>query len=141
LSGIPVVVLDNQAVRLPNGLALAGVDDYWEGPSEPSKAMRGLGGESAVILLSHNPDVNLQLATDKGVKLVLSGHTHGGQIRVPLFNLAPWVPCSPKYRGASGIIRETQHRWTFITKGVGTFFVPVRLFCRPDVGILRLTRA
>ena len=139
---IPVIILDNQAVHLPNGLALAGVDDYWEGPSEPSKAMRSLDGESAVILLSHNPDVNLQLGKDKGVRLVLSGHTHGGQIRVPLINRAPWVPCSPKYRGTSGLIRETERRWTFITKGVGgTFFIPVRLFCRPDVGILRLTRA
>ncbi len=49
LSRIPVIILDNQAVHLPNGLALAGVDDYWEGPSDPSKAMRSLDGESAVI--------------------------------------------------------------------------------------------
>jgi predicted MPP superfamily phosphohydrolase len=138
LSRVPVDVLDNQALRLPHGLALAGVDDYWEGPSEPSEAMRSLGGESLIILLSHNPDVNLLLGKDKEVKLVLSGHTHGGQFRVPLLNRAPWVPCSPKYRGTSGLIQETPHRWTFITKGVGTFFVPRRLFRRPDVGILRL---
>jgi hypothetical protein len=91
-------------------------------------------------MLSHNPDVNKQLTDGDQVTLVISGHTHGGQIRIPVVNRAPWIPCSRKYRGTSGLIRETQHRWTFITKGVGTFFVPIRVACPPDVGIIRLTR-
>lgn len=140
-AGAAGYVSSKRPEKVKRDVPITGLQNALEGPSDPSKAMRSLDGESAVILLSHNPDVNLQLGKDKGVKLVLSGHTHGGQIRVPLLNRAPWVPCLPKYRGTSGLIRETQHRWTFITKGVGTFFVPVRLFCRPDIGILRLTRA
>jgi len=46
---------------LDNGLAVAGVDDFWEGPSDPFKAIRDLSPESVIIILSHNPDVNLQL--------------------------------------------------------------------------------
>ncbi len=141
LSRLPLVILNNQSVGLENGLAVAGVDDFWEGPSDPFKAIRNLSPESVIIMLSHNPDVNIQLKGDEQVRLVMSGHTHGGQIRIPFTNWAPWVPCSWKYRGSSGLIRETQRRWTFITKGVGTFFVPVRLACPPDIGILRLRKA
>jgi hypothetical protein len=140
LSRIGVVVLDDRHVGLGHGLAVAGVDDFWEGPARPLKALGGLNSSAPVILLSHNPDVNIQLGGEKRVRLVLSGHTHGGQIRIPLINRAPWVPCSKKYRGTSGLIRETVHRSTFITKGVGTFFLPVRLACPPDIGILRLRK-
>jgi len=140
LSRVPVVLLDDQSLPLDTGLAVAGVDDFWEGPARPFKAIKELSRESVVILLSHNPDVNIHLRGEKSIRLVMSGHTHGGQIRIPFINRAPWVPCSRKYRGASGLIREEEHRWTFITKGVGTFFLPIRLACPPDIGILRLRR-
>ncbi len=141
LSSLHLSTLDNKGVELENGLAVVGVDDFWEGPANPEKAMNGIHPESTVIMLSHNPDVNIRLQTDNRVSLVLSGHTHGGQIRIPVIHRALWVPCSPKYRGPSGLIRETDSRWTFITKGVGTFLLPVRLACPPDVGILRLKKA
>jgi predicted MPP superfamily phosphohydrolase len=141
LAKLTLSLLDNQGIDLDHGLAVAGVDDFWEGPANTLKAIRNLNPESVIIMLSHNPDVNLQLAEDDRVRLVISGHTHGGQIRIPVINQAPWIPCSWKYRGSSGLMRETEQRWTFITKGVGTFFVPVRLACPPDVGIIRLRRA
>ena len=140
LSRLPISVLDDQNARVDDGLAVAGVDDYWEGPARPYEAIKDLSAESVVVLLSHNPDVNLQLKGDKRVGLVISGHTHGGQLRIPIIKRAPWVPCSKKYGGTSGLIKESEHRWTFITKGVGTFFVPVRLFCPPDIGVLRLRK-
>jgi predicted MPP superfamily phosphohydrolase len=141
LSKLPLSLLDNQGIDLDHGLAVAGVDDFWEGPANTLEAIRNLNSESVIVMLSHNPDVNLQMVEDDRVRLVISGHTHGGQIRIPVINQAPWIPCSWKYRGSSGLMRETEHRWTFITKGVGTFFLPVRLACPPDVGILRLRRA
>jgi predicted MPP superfamily phosphohydrolase len=140
LSRLPISVLDDQNARVDDGLAVAGVDDYWEGPARPYEAIKDLSAESVVVLLSHNPDVNLQLKGDKRVGLVISGHTHGGQLRIPIIKRAPWVPCSKKYGGTSGLIKESEHRWTFITKGVGTFFAPVRLFCPPDIGVLRLRK-
>jgi hypothetical protein len=141
LSELPLVLLDNRSIRIEDGLALAGVDDFWEGPAYSHKAIEDLGPESVAVMLSHNPDVNLQLAGEDRVRLVISGHTHGGQIRIPVINYAPWIPCSRKYRGSSGLIRESESRWTFITKGVGTFFLPLRLACPPDVSVIRLRRA
>ena len=132
-------VLNNEHRQLSNGLVIAGVDDYWEGPANPQKALQGIRQDQPTILLSHNPDINTYLAETSPVDLVLSGHTHGGQIRIPFCHRAPWVPSSPKYRGPSGLIRETKDRSTFISKGVGTFLLPVRLFCPPDVSLLRMT--
>jgi predicted MPP superfamily phosphohydrolase len=141
LSSLPLVILHNRSIRLDNNLALAGVDDLWRGRSQPIRAIKDLSPDSVVIMLSHNPDVNILLREDDRVKLVLSGHTHGGQIRIPLTNRALWVPCSRKYRGVSGLLRETEQRWTFITKGVGTSISPVRIACPPDIGILRLMKS
>jgi len=140
LSKLRLILLDNQGIDLNDGLAVAGVDDFWEGPARAHTAIQKLSSKSVVIMLSHNPDVNLQLADEDKVTLIMSGHTHGGQIRIPIINSAPWIPCSKRYRGTSGLIREARHRWTFMTKGVGTFFLPVRLACPPDVGIIRLIR-
>lgn len=136
-----VTLLNNKAVQLRNRFFIAGVDDYWEGPSRPDIALKNITEEDIVLMLSHNPDVNIQIEKrDPRTRLIVTGHTHGGQIRIPFTDSAPWVPCSPKYRGQTGILRETSHRFSFISKGIGTFFVPVRLNCPPDIGLLRLVK-
>lgn len=141
LSKLPAVILNNQGVTLDNGLAVTGVDDLREGSPDLDKAINGVSHQSSILLLSHNPDINLQLRVDDRVSLIISGHTHGGQIRIPFIDWAPWVPCSDKKYTRSGLIRETENRWTFLTKGIGTTFVPVRVACPPDVGMLCLRRA
>ncbi len=134
-------VLQNEHKQLANGLVLAGVDDYWEGPSKPRLALKGLAKHQPTVLLSHNPDISHELDKNTPVDIILAGHTHGGQIRIPFCKWAPWVPCSPRYRGQSGLIKERDNLFTFITKGVGTFFLPVRLFCPPDIALLKIFRA
>ena len=133
-----ILVLKNEHTVLANGLIIAGVDDYWEGPGDAGKALAGIRGDSPVILLSHNPDINEDLGNDNAVRLILAGHTHGGQVRVPFTGWAPWVPCHPRYKGRSGLFRETEKRWGFISKGVGSFLLPVRLSCPPDIALLTL---
>ncbi len=133
-----IPVLNNRNIRLANGLILAGVDDLWEGPGDIRKALRGVESEKHIIMLSHNPDINEDLIHDSSVSLVISGHTHGGQIRAPISHWAPWVPCGPRYTGKTGLIFETAQRRSFISKGVGTFLLPLRLFCPPDVAVLHL---
>ncbi len=137
LKQVNIVVLHNENILLPNGLILAGVDDYWA-RSDPDKALAGVGDGKKVILLSHNPDINHDLRASHPIDLVLSGHTHGGQIRVPFTGWAPWVSCSPRYKNKLGLFRDAGRRWTFISKGIGCFFLPVRLSCPPDIALLRL---
>ena len=142
LADIRVHLLRNGHVHIERAgrrLALAGVDDYWEDSYDLKKALRGITPDTCTILLSHNPDVNEDLdMLDHSVDLTVSGHTHGGQIVLPLIG-APYLP-SPfgqKYR--AGLVRDGG-RQTYISKGLGVFFVPVRLGCPPDVTLLRLRR-
>ena len=139
LSRLPAQILTNQGIVLDNGLAMAGIDDLLKGSPDLKKAMANIPPETTTILLSHNPDVNLQLNDEARICLVISGHTHGGQIRIPFAKWAPWVPCSSRYR-QSGLIRETIDRSTFVTKGIGTTIIPVRVACPADIAILRLLR-
>jgi predicted MPP superfamily phosphohydrolase len=134
-------ILDNEHIRLANGLVVAGVDDHWVGRARPQKALRGISAQTPTVLLSHNPDVNRRIPAKSPVRAVLSGHTHGGQVRLPFSDKAFWVPCSKKYRNQSGLIPEAGGRWTFISKGIGTYLAPIRWNCPPDVGILTLRRA
>ena len=91
----------------------------------------------AVLLISHNPDV-AEYCDDPRVGLMLSGHTHGGQVVVPGFG-APIVPTAfgPKY--VQGLVRAP-HCQVYIGRGTGTVSPPVRFCCRPEVVWLTLTR-
>lgn len=139
LSRVPAQTLINRSVILNNGLAMAGIDDLLKGSPDLKNAVANIPPETTTILLSHNPDVNLQLNNEARISLVISGHTHGGQIRVPFAKWAPWVPCSLRYR-QSGLIKETNDRSTFVTKGIGTTVIPVRVACPADIAILHLHR-
>ncbi|MDA8165692.1 MAG: metallophosphoesterase [Desulfobacteraceae bacterium] len=134
-----ITLLNNCSRQVAPGLVLAGIDDYQWGHPDLGLALKEIPDGPSAILLSHNPDINQELR-DERVKLVLSGHTHGGQIRIPGVDWAPWVHCAPKYHGPGGLIREGPHRWTFLTKGVGTRLLPIRIACPPDVAVLTLRR-
>lgn len=136
-----ITVLIDENKVLPNGLTLAGVDDYWEASGSPRKSLAGIPDKGLTVLLTHNPDINGVLEVNDPVQLVLAGHTHGGQVRIPFTGWAPWVPCSKRYRGKAGLFRENTRRWGFISKGVGSFLLPVRLSCPPDIALLRLKAA
>jgi uncharacterized protein len=142
LEGIGVRVLRNEAVRLQRGsqsLHLVGVDDYWEDSYDLVRALQGVPEHSLRILLSHNPDVNEHIdVLRKPIDLILSGHTHGGQIVLPYVG-APYLP-SPfgqKYR--AGLVSDGDRR-TYVSRGLGVFFAPVRLNCPPEVTVMTLAR-
>ena len=90
------------------------------------------------LLLSHNPDV-FPVAADLGYDLVVGGHTHGGQVTVEIVEqtlnvgrfFTPYV--AGLYRkGASSL---------YVSRGIGTINLPMRLGARPEVALLRLRRA
>jgi len=89
-----------------------------------------------VVLLSHNPDVAENLR-DPRVGLMLSGHTHGGQVYLPGYG-APIVPSAFGQKYLQGLVRGPACP-VYISRGVGTVSPPVRLFCRPEIVLLTLT--
>ena len=127
-------VLHNQSVELRRGaerLTLAGVDDLLLGQPDLDAALAGT--TSPVLLLSHNPDLFFDAAR-RGVALMLAGHTHGGQIRLPGFPV--WVRQS-RFRLDEGRYRSGNSELV-VSRGLGVVAVPWRVACPPEAVLLRL---
>lgn len=140
LRDIGVRVLRNEAVCLEKRggrIYLAGVDDYWEESYDLDRSLQEIPDGACRILLSHNPDVNEEIEFKrKRIDLVISGHTHGGQVVLPYLG-TPYLP-SPfgqKYR--TGLVRDGE-RQTYVSSGLGVFFAPLRFNCPADVTVLTL---
>jgi predicted MPP superfamily phosphohydrolase len=101
------------------------------------EALAGTAPDACRILLAHSPDIMPQ-ARDAGVDLVLSGHTHGGQVRLPLVG-ATVVPSRFGPRYAAGFFHEGETR-LYVTRGLGVVRLPVRFLCRPELAIITLRR-
>jgi predicted MPP superfamily phosphohydrolase len=112
---------------------LIGVRFWTRRRSDIATLMRG--AEGFPILLAHDPR-RLTEAAALDIPLVLSGHTHGGQVVLPGIG-AVAAQKFPVVAG-TGRLRQTT---VFVSRGVGTVYVPVRVNCPPEVAILTLTRA
>ena len=137
---LAVAWLRNSSVTLEKDggkLDILGVDDYWENSCSLNRAYDGLDSKNIKVLLSHNPDVNEMIDVEKKrIDLVLSGHTHGGQVVFPLIGV-PYMPSKYGTKYAEGLVRDGE-RQTYISRGVGHLMVPVRINCPPEVSILTL---
>lgn len=116
-------------------LMLVGLGDLWSRMMSPATAFQGLPEQPGlpIILLSHNPDSKDRLINYPW-RLMLCGHTHGGQLKLPLLG-APFAPVKDK-QFVEGLHRW-QGRWIHITRGIGNV-LGIRINCRPQVSILEL---
>ncbi|MDQ1255452.1 MAG: uncharacterized protein QG656_42 [Candidatus Hydrogenedentes bacterium] len=146
--GIPVlgnrrvfVTRDGITGGTPAGPALcvAGVGDLWEKDVQLDRALLGLDNGIPAILLSHNPDVAEEIALDMRVDLMLAGHTHGGQVRLPgLGALAHTSQYGDKYLGGLCVGPSCP---VIVSRGAGLAGVPIRLGVPPEIGLVLLKRA
>ncbi len=119
-------------------LRLGGVDDFWEGSQNLADALGDARPDEACILLSHNPDY-VESITDRRVRLVLSGHTHGGQVVLPGLG-APYVPSIYGEKYLHGLVR-TPFTQVYVSRGLATVGPPLRIGARPEISLMRLTAA
>lgn len=131
-----VTVLDDARTRVVIGgvaLDIAGVDFWTRKPEDVRKVLAG--ARQPVIMLAHDPR-RLTIAAELGVPLLLSGHTHGGQIVLPGLGAI----AARKYPVAAGMLVR-DGTTLFVSRGVGTVFVPCRINCPPEVAVLTLAVA
>ena len=133
-------VLRNRSVFLErNGsrFAIAGLDDAITGHDDFDGTLDGVT-DVPIVMLSHKPDV-VREASRRAVDLVLAGHTHGGQIVVPLYG-APVTDSDLGPRRASGLHRFRNTR-IYISAGVGMALLSMRINCPPEVPLITLRAA
>lgn len=129
-----VHILRNEGVDLQNGLFICGIEDTWRGSFDPERAMVNRPTTCGMIAISHNP-VGINLFRNTRA-LVLSGHTHGGQILVPGIapHRAPGLGDFPTLSGWYSINATSG----FVSRGVGQTFLPLRLNCPPEIVLATL---
>jgi len=134
-----VALLVNEGGRIGKGedtLSLIGVDDPFSGYANLTESLRGMHRTPFAILLTHSPEIFVKADLAK-FDLVLAGHTHGGQVRLPGVG-ALWLP-----RGSEGFESGWfygQFAQMYVTRGVGTSILPVRFLCRPEIALITLKR-
>lgn len=137
LSRQRIDVLRNRHVSLGFGgasLYLAGVDDYGYG-ADLRRTVRGIPPDAATVLLAHNPRI-IRLASRHSVSLVLSGHTHGGQVNIPLLGTVYGrSPERLRYKIGWDRLGTTQ---IYVSRGIGTIVLPWRLRCPAEITHLEL---
>jgi hypothetical protein len=137
LEGAGLVVLENRAVRVGaegRGLWLAGVADLWTRRPDIEGTLKQADTDEPVLLFTHNPDLFPEVP--ERVSLTLGGHTHGGQVNLPIVGRAV-VPSRYGRRYAFGHVVEGG-RHLYVGGGVGTSIIPARFRVPPEVLILTL---
>jgi predicted MPP superfamily phosphohydrolase len=138
-AGLTLLRNAHQPIARDGGrLWLAGVDDVWMGKANLPQALDGVPSDGRVVLLAHEPDFADDAAQDRRVALQLSGHTHGGQIRLPLFGAPILPPFGRKYPYG---LRRVGGVTLYTNRGIGLIQPAVRLNCRPEVTVVELVPA
>jgi predicted MPP superfamily phosphohydrolase len=135
-----IAVLEDEALEVSvrgQPLWLAGVGDLRERDPDLDAALAAVPAGEPVLLLSHDPDVFSD--TPEQVSLTLSGHTHGGQVNVPVVR-RHFIPSRAGDRYAGGHVEEGG-RHLFVSRGVGTAGLPLRFRAPPEIAILTLLGA
>ncbi len=138
LQRIGVKVLRNENTRLRRGnsaIQILGVDDLVEKKDNMRKTLSGVNASEVKILMSHSPDIaeNYKLS---GIDLLLSGHTHGGQVCFPFIG-APVNPSDYGQKFVSGLIKYNDIQM-YVNRGIGVTIIPARFMCKPEITVFTL---
>ena len=140
LEKLGIQVLDNENVKLERGgeyIWLLGVNDPHTNHHNLSKTLQGVDSSSTRILLSHSPEIMDDLKIGD-VNLILTGHTHGGQVKIP--HIRPfWSPT--KYHGkyVKGLF-NVKGAYMYVNRGIGTKKLPIRFNSRPEITLFTLRK-
>jgi len=132
-------VLANESHRVHvrgESLAVVGIDDLWSRRAEPSRAFAQVRPDECTVVLAHNPDTALY-ARHLSPGVMLSGHTHGGVVRLPFYG-SPLKLLRIGKQFYAGLNRYRDF-YIYTNRGLGTYWLRIRINCRPEVSRFHLT--
>jgi uncharacterized protein len=136
-AGISFLINRNSQLTIRGDtLAVAGTDFVWRGKPDPVQTLKGISRETPVLALVHEPDYFDTMRAQRDILLQVSGHTHGGQCRVPLLGYAPVKVRYGKNYVYGGFTRGDSQ--LFVSRGLGMTGLRVRFSCPPELAILTL---
>ena len=136
LESAEIKVLENEVAPLQaNGetIYLWGIEDFWKRRQVPREPFNEIPAKKNIIVITHNPDSLLKSPNE--ISLMLSGHSHGGQVWFPFYGGYPFVNDKRFMAGEA----EFEGRKVFVTTGIGTSGPPIRFGVAPEVAVLNLT--
>jgi predicted MPP superfamily phosphohydrolase len=128
-AGIPV--LENRALHV-GPIWLGGISDLWTRGPDIAGTLAHVTGDDPVVLITHNPDIFPEVPAR--VSLLLAGHTHGGQVKLPI--VGTLITTSRLGYNAGEFVDQGRH--LFVTTGIGTSIIPVRFGVPPEIVILTI---
>jgi predicted MPP superfamily phosphohydrolase len=136
-----IPVLDNRYVAIEREgkrLWIAGVGDVMARLARLDLAVPAarIRGKDPVILMAHEPDFADIVARHGGVAFMVSGHSHGGQVRLPFVGALTLPPLAKKYVQGFFQVGPTK---LYVNRGIGTVGLPIRFLCRPEITVFTLS--
>ncbi|QJD82127.1 metallophosphoesterase [Cohnella herbarum] len=142
-AGFKMLVNEREKITLPGGdsITIAGLDDYVLGKPNAESTLSKLDKDGFNILLAHEPDVADRL-TRFPVDLQLSGHSHGGQVSLPLVGALVRTRLGRKYLKGKYLIHDSQRKerpyLLYVNRGIGTTRIPIRIGSDPELAVFTL---
>ena len=138
LEPLGIAFLRNRSTTIDHDgetIHVAGIDDVWMDSCNLQSALKDVPRDASCILLSHQPDVILDPMSHRA-QIIASGHTHGGQIRLPWLGPLCRLPQRLNNKFDRGLFRVTPQCTLALTHGIGEMHIPVRFFARPEILLL-----
>ncbi len=134
-SGFRLLVNENETITLKNGekINVIGIDDIILSRPDFEAAFKGIETKGYKLFISHAPDVVDRLPGEGVVDLQLSGHSHGGQVRLPIVGAPFTVPYGRKYIKGLYEVSEREGMLLYVNSGIGTSQLPYRFLNPPEI--------
>lgn len=136
-----ITLLDNAHIALERAdqrLYIAGIDDIYVNEHDLDAALAGIPAAACTVLLAHEPDYADAVAADGRVAVQLSGHSHGGQFRLPVIG-PPWLP--PLGRNYVSGLYQIDEMQLYVNRGLGVTGIAARINCPPEITEITLRPA
>jgi len=142
LTNAEFTILENasKTIQLKDGheFSIIGLDDYLLGKPNPKNAFKKINKNAFSILLVHEPDIANRL-NEYPIDVQLSGHSHGGQVKLPFHKAIYTPPLATKYtEGLYEIKKSLKPMKLYVNRGIGTTRLPVRFFSQPELSVFTL---